>query len=161
MHRLISVSAAAMALAFAAPAFSQDASQMDRRLESLFGDYSRYETFFGAMQQAIADDDRDAVAAMARYPLEVHREGETLVVDDARGFETRYGEIITDGVREAVADQTYERLLANWKGVMVGRGEIWFSGICDDADCEDATVKIIAVNVPPSENPAADPATGR
>ncbi len=43
-------------------------------------------------------------------------------------------------MKDAIAAQTYETLFANWQGVMIGNGELWFSGV------EPPVVRIIAIN---------------
>jgi hypothetical protein len=49
-------------------------------------------------------------------------------------------------VKGAVAKQTYATLFANWQGVSIGDGEIWFSGICSNEACKQQTVRITAIN---------------
>ena len=41
----------------------------------------------------------------------------------------------------AVERQTYATLFANADGVMIGDGELWFSGTCADAACAEASVR--------------------
>jgi hypothetical protein len=64
----------------------------------------------------------------------------------------RYDQLFTPPVVAAVEGQTYATLFATAHGVMVGDGEIWFSGSCADEACSDVSVKIIAVN-PPDQAP--------
>jgi len=64
---------------------------------------------------------------------------------DAAHFEADCEKAFTKKVREAVARQSYETI-ANWQGVMMGDGEVWFAGVCGNATCDQQTVKIIAVN---------------
>jgi hypothetical protein len=63
----------------------------------------------------------------------------------------------------ALARQTYATLFARPEGVMVGDGEIWFSGICADETCAEVTVRIIAINEPdgPGGPDGTHPETGR
>ncbi|MCR5857319.1 hypothetical protein [Mesorhizobium sp. J428] len=34
-------------------------------------------------------------------------------------------------MKSSVAKQTYATLFANWQGVCIGDGEVWFSGVGD------------------------------
>ncbi len=61
---------------------------------------------------------------------------------------------ITPAVAAALDRQTFATLFANAEGVMVGDGEIWFSGICADATCSAVRVRIIALN--PDAAPGPD-----
>ena len=40
-----------------------------------------------------------------------------------------YDGIVTAKVKRALAEQSYAKLFANWQGVMVGDGELWFSAV--------------------------------
>lgn len=163
MRNLIAtlMSIAALSFGGVGPAFSQSVSEMDRRLEFLFGEHARYKAFFTKLKTAIAEDNKTVVAAMIRYPFRTNIDGERITIPGASDFTARYEEMVTDRVREVVANQHYENLFANWQGVMVGRGEIWFGGICEDNSCEEAEVFIIAINTPPNELPVADPLTAK
>jgi large exoprotein involved in heme utilization and adhesion len=52
-----------------------------------------------------------------------------------------YDKIITTKVKRAVANQSYATLFANWQGVSIGDGEVWFSGVGDRN-----AVRITAIN---------------
>jgi hypothetical protein len=103
-------------------------------------------------------EDRAAVAAMVAYPFETTIAGEDVTLASKDEFARRYDELFTPAVVAAVEQQTYATLFANAEGVMIGNGEVWFSGICADATCSDASVKIIAVNQP--DGPESDRRSG-
>ena len=60
---------------------------------------------------------------------------------DAARFVAGYDKIMTDKVKKAIGRQTYAGLFANWQGVMIGDGEVWFSPL-DNSD----KVRITAIN---------------
>lgn len=60
---------------------------------------------------------------------------------DAAQFLAAYDKIVTAKVRNAITAQRYATLFANWQGVMIGDGEVWFSGVGDGN-----TVRITAIN---------------
>lgn len=117
----------------------ESAGGVNDTFDTLFGEHEPFEAFFTDFKQAVAEDDGEAVAAMVSYPISVKIEGESTPIADEAEFTANYDAIFTPGVKDAVASQAYEDLFANWQGVMVGDGQVWFSLV------EDA-VKIIAIN---------------
>lgn len=128
-------------VAFTGPATAQTAASVNSTLDTLFGSHAPYHKFFDTLQKAIAADDRQTVASLVDYPVEVQIGGKTTKIADAAHFTAAYDRIVTDKVKQAVARQTYATLFANAQGVSIGDGEIWFSGIGDGS-----TIKIIAIN---------------
>ncbi|MBS7535952.1 hypothetical protein KHC28_20065 [Ancylobacter sonchi] len=120
---------------------AQSAGEVNATLDGLFGGHESYHAFFEALKKAVAADDRTAVAGMVDYPLRTKIGGKTTTVRNAKGLIASYDKILTPKVRQVVAAQNYADLFANWRGVMIGNGEIWFSGIGDKG-----RVAIIAVN---------------
>lgn len=114
-------------LGAASAARAQSADELNGRMDTLFGSHAPFQPFFDALQKAVAADDRQAVAAMVDYPFRTRIDGKAVTIKDAAGFVASYDRIITARVRRAVADQSYATLFANWQGVSIGDGEIWFS----------------------------------
>lgn len=132
---------ALIAFAGPLPAFAQSASDMNENLDALFGEHEIYQKFFDGLKQAVATDDKSAVAAMVDYPFQARINDKAVKIRDAAHFVADYDRVITAKVRQAVAQQTYPTLFANWQGVSIGDGEVWFSGIGDSSQ-----VKITAIN---------------
>ena len=143
MRRTLSamLTAAVVTLMGPLPASAQTASEMNANLDGLFGSHESYQKFFDALKKAIAADDKAAVAAMVDYPFQARIGGKAVKIRDAAHFVSDYDKIITAKVKQAVAQQTYAGLFANWQGVSIGDGEIWFSGVG-----KDNKVKITAIN---------------
>lgn len=139
MKRLL-VSALAVLL-LSSPVFAQSAADMNKSLDQLFGAHKPYAEFFAKLQAAIAAGDKSTVAGLVDYPFQARIGDKAIKVRDAAHFIADYDRVITAKVKAAVAKQTYATLFANWQGVMIGDGEIWFSGIGDGKQ-----VKIIAIN---------------
>lgn len=59
--------------------------------------------FVTALQQAVARNDRPAVAAMMRYPLTVTAGSLRIPVSDAQGFVTVYDTVMSPAVRQVIA----------------------------------------------------------
>jgi hypothetical protein len=131
-----------LACAFAlagSPAAGQSRAEIDRRLDALFGDHRPYEAFLRALKQAVAGADARAVAAMVSYP-------DRVTIRSQEEFLARYEEIVTPDVASAIEKQSYAGVFANADGVMIGDGEVWFSGVCGDAACTQQRIRIIAIN---------------
>jgi hypothetical protein len=150
MTRAITVLVVSIALAISAAgsADAQTDEETSARLDALFGAHEPYQTFLAALKEAVSARDKAAVAAMVAYPFETTIAGEPVTLSSADDFALRHDQLFTPAVVAAVEKQTYGTLFANAEGVMIGDGEVWFSGICADGTCSDASVKITAVNPP-------------
>jgi hypothetical protein len=146
----------ALAIAAAAPALAQSNRETSARLDALFGAHEPYEAFLAALKDAVSAKDKRSVAAMIAYPLRTRMAGEAVTLGSAEDLVRRYDRLFTTPVVAAIEGQTYATLFATADGVMVGDGEIWFSGICADEACSEVSVKIIAVN--PSDDAPGAPA---
>ncbi|WP_295805594.1 hypothetical protein [uncultured Nitratireductor sp.] len=127
-------------------AAAQTAAEMNETLDEIFGDHAPYRAFFEKLKKAVADNDRKTVASLVEYPFKARINDKSVTIGDAAHFTADYDKVFTDTVKKAVNNQTYPKLFANWQGVMVGDGEVWFNGICGDDSCSQQTVRIIAVN---------------
>ena len=127
-------------------AVAQTDQATSARLDALFGEHEPYQKFLTALKAAVSADDKEAVAAMIAYPLETTIAGEQVTLESAGSFVQRYDRLFTPAVVADVERQTYATLFAAAEGVMIDDGEIWFSGVCSDQACSEATIRIIAVN---------------
>ncbi|MFT3974945.1 MAG: hypothetical protein QM699_16335 [Amaricoccus sp.] len=138
--------ALALAAALAAlPQLSaaQTVAETNATLDQLYGEHAPYQAFFGKLQKAVAADDKATVAGLVSYPFETQVGGKKVTLRDAHHFVAAYDKIVTPKVKKALAAQEYASISANSRGVMVGDGEIWFSGL---GDTTPATVFITAIN---------------
>lgn len=132
---------ASIALGASAVAQAQTAAEVDSTLDTLFGSHAPFADFLGALQRAVAADDRQAVAAMVDYPFHARIAGKAASIKDASHFVDAYYHIVTAKVKHAIAEQRYAKLFANWQGVMIGDGEVWFSLVG-----KPGAVRITAIN---------------
>jgi hypothetical protein len=61
------------------------------------------QSFISSLQQAVARNDRSAVAAMVRYPLDVRAGALQIPVADAAAFVKLYDSLITPGIKGVIA----------------------------------------------------------
>lgn len=102
--------------------------------------------FFATLQAAVRAGNRAAVSALVEFPIEVSVAGNRRTISSRRAFEKRYDSIICKQVADVILSQDFESLFANWRGLMIGRGEVWFGGICEDTKCAARRVRITAIN---------------
>lgn len=128
-------------IALSAPALAQSDADMNKQLDATMGAHKPYAEFLPKLQAAIASGDKATVAAMVDYPFVAHLNGKAVKIRDAKHFAADYDQLVTPKVKAAVAKQTYATLFTNWQGVMIGDGEVWFSGVG-----ASNAVKITAIN---------------
>lgn len=115
------------------------------RIERLLGDADQYETLFNHLQRGVAANDAAAVAALMRYPLNVHVGGNKRSVADAATFQRDYSRIITPEIAKVIAEEKFDGLFVNGQGVMLGSGQVWMNGKCLDKECSKADAKVVTV----------------
>lgn len=97
--------------------------------------------FVARLKQAVAADDRAAIAGMVNYPLRVNSAaGRPAFYRNAAALSVNYARVFTPDVKAAVAATKTDNLFARDLGVMIGdEGEIWMNEI-------GGSIKIITVN---------------
>jgi hypothetical protein len=106
------------------------------------------QAFLTKLQAAVRGNDVQAIAAMTHFPLTVN--GRPGPRDSAR-FAQGFAVIFNDTVRGAVLHASVEDLFASDRGLMIGSGQVWISGICANAEAASPcagkrAVAIIAIN---------------
>ncbi|MFF2482320.1 hypothetical protein [Paenibacillus sp. NPDC058071] len=105
-----------------------------------------FTTYFSKLQQAVKDGDSKSVADLISYPLRVNKSGKSFMIHSKEQFVQKYNRIITTEVKEKLLAQKADNVFVNWKGIMVGDGELWIGKI-------DNKLGVIAVNL--IDNPYA------
>ena len=122
-------------------------AEVDQQIGRLLGDATPYRQVFDQLQQALQADDRKAVAGLVDYPLTIKAKGKAKkTVRNADAFVAEWDRIMTAEVRKAVLDQKYAGLFVNQNGAMLGSGQVWIHGICQDSKCAKTDVRISAIN---------------
>lgn len=120
---------------------AQTDKEVNSNLDTLFGEHVSYQKFFEKLKQAIVKNDKQVIASMVDYPFHARINGKAIKINDQAHFINDYNKVITEKVRLAVINQTYANLFANWQGVSIGDGEVWFSGVG-----ENNIIKITSIN---------------
>jgi hypothetical protein len=129
-------------------ASAQNAEVVDARLDTLFGAHQPYRDFLERLKAATSSDAREEVSRLVSYPLVTHIAGHKVTIRTPAQFLSHYSLLLPEATLAAVRLQTYADLFANAQGVMIGSGQIWFSGICQDRGCSSRVVRITAINPP-------------
>jgi hypothetical protein len=106
------------------------------------------EQFLGDLQHSVAVDDRAHVAEMVRFPISITVAGKPLTLRNKDQFLKYYGAAFDAKVRGFIAKQKASELFCNWKGIMIGRGEIWIS-----TSGKSSRLRIITINNNPPWSP--------
>ncbi len=118
-------------------------------MEAVLGDPGPLLAFFNDLQQAVESKDVAALSQMMGYPFPVFTGDRILVIRDSNDFAKHFEHCFTEEVIEAVRKQTFEALFVNYKGCMIGRGEVWFNYHYRQngpTDSKSQVVKIITLN---------------
>lgn len=120
---------------------------IDDAIDTLLGDHAKYRAVIDAYQKAVAEGDKQAVAALIDYPFSATIDGKRTSIKNAAGFVENYDKIVTPDIAGAIKAQKYSELMVNGKGVMFGSGQTWINGICKkgSADCSEFEVKVVAI----------------
>jgi hypothetical protein len=144
MNRLLRPVVLAAILISAAP--PQVATKVDCG-HSTVADFSpslepKANAFLASLKAAVKAQDKRKVAGMARYPLLVNLSKSHKQIRTAAQLIAGYDRLFTSSIREAIEEQTSACLFANWQGVMIGNGEVWFD------EQPNGSMKIKTLNVP-------------
>lgn len=106
----------------------------------------RAKAFLAKLKAAAESDNKEQIAGMVAYPLRVFEGDKKKTIRSAREFIADYGHLLTPSVKRAVLGQSPECLFANYQGVMIDDGVIWFQEQRND------TFRIITLNLGKAEN---------
>ena len=85
------------------------------------------EQFLSDLQHSVAVDDRAHIVEMVQFPISIMVEGKPMALRNKNQL-LKYYEIAFDAkVKGFIAKQRVSDLFCNWKGIMIGRGEIWIN----------------------------------
>lgn len=126
-------------------ALAASVEDVDKSISDLLGDPAAFHDAFIAIQQAVEDDDPDALAEWVQFPIDVRMGDDVRTLKDAGDFDAAYPDLFTPEIKSAITDQRYGDLHVTYQGAMFGDGQLWISGICKTDACEDVDVRIITI----------------
>ncbi|GGJ03284.1 hypothetical protein [Paenibacillus hunanensis] len=107
---------------------SSTQANLNNRLVNVagFDSAKQFTGYFTNLKRAVANGNRDAVAKRVSYPLAVNQaDGKRRSILNEKQFLKEYNSIMTSKVRNALANQNVNDVFINYRGVMVGNGELW------------------------------------
>jgi len=85
-------------------------------------------TSFYRIKDYVQNDDKDNLSKMILYPISYTDDaGESHDIYTKEEFVAQYDEIMTEAFKEMIASENDEEIFANWRGCMLGSGEVWFT----------------------------------
>jgi hypothetical protein len=104
--------------------------------------------FLLEIQDAVRTDNKEKLASLVLYPTTIiDFEGKTNKdIHNSEEFIANYEKIATPKWKEVILAQDPFTLFTNWKGIMVHRGELWFTSVCLDTTCQDTKLYIVTIN---------------
>jgi len=117
-------------------------ADLDKSIDLSVGSHVKVQQLLFNLQQAVAQHNTAAVAALVHYPIKVNPGKHPLTIKSPKAFAKDYDRIITHDISDVILKQKYDSLFVNSQGVMLGDGEVWITGFCLDKNCKNSDIKI-------------------
>src|SRR5262249_50534210 len=130
------------------PALSQVPTQSEGKFSLAGLDDREVEQFFISFKGAVAKNDKKKVISFIIFPTEVYLASSCRAkIRNEADFLSKYDQIFDETFKQVILQTEAQDLWANWSGVAMPRGEIWFSGIIEDVRRpEKYKIKITRIN---------------
>lgn len=127
-------------LVFASLCSATSVAQKDKYAYAVAGidDADAADKFFLEIKQAVEKNERDKIAALVSYPINVSIKGRRTKLRSKAELLKNYNTVFNETVKQALAKSAAPSFV-NYQGVMIGDGEIWFNLVKNK-------FKIIAIN---------------
>jgi hypothetical protein len=90
-------------------------------------DAALIETNAQSFWQAVTSNQPDKAAALVSYPLAYTESGRRTLVHTPADFEKKFPVIFTPAYVAQLKSITPKAMFANWQGIMLGSGQVWFN----------------------------------
>ncbi len=119
------ISVASLILLPCSAAAQNSRVQIDQSIQNNVGDPAKFQRVFSDLQHAVAKHDAAVVAALVNYPITINPgTSNVMYIRAAQAFIASYDKIITPSVADMIVRQKYENLFVNYRGAMVGDGQV-------------------------------------
>lgn len=108
-------------------------------------DFDEAKLFFDCLKDATKRDDKTALSRLVQYPLRIHALDRASTIATPVAFRKAYPLIFNQRVKDAIEAQRFEDVFVSYRGIMIGNGEVWISGIKERGRSKP-TIKIISIN---------------
>jgi hypothetical protein len=125
------------------------AAQKENRFAVAGVNEREVEVFFTAFKEAVAHGQKQRVAAMVSYPIDLPlASGRTVRVSNSARFVKLYDQIFYPKFKRIITSTEFKDLWAKYSGVATPRGEIWINGVMRNRKSDDYDIKITSINGP-------------
>lgn len=135
-------------ISLVATGMAQEAKSSEGKYSAAGLKENEVDQFFLSFKKAVTNDDKDGVAGMVSYPIDVSlASGKRITIRNKVKFIQLYKSIFDTTFKQRIEQTQTKDLWANWQGVAMPRGEIWINGIVkDDKKPENYIIKITTIN---------------
>jgi hypothetical protein len=136
-----------LTLVLAAPCLQGQAREVDALIQEVVGaDPKEARAFFLGIKTEARALDRSALVKRVAFPIRVDLKARRNVkLRTPAQLLEHFDEVFTPKVLGAIHGQAYEALFVNYQGIMIGSGEVWFTGLKGPSGNFDQ-LRIIAIN---------------
>jgi len=141
------ITAVLVAVSFVSGLNAQSSGKSFRRCDGRIFKEERPETvrdvriFWQDFQDALRQNDKQHLAAMANYPLSVSFRGRKLKIHSEKDLAAQYAEVFPSSLRAMLLRQSIDCVgRVGWRGFTVAEGQIWFD------QYPDGKFRFLAVN---------------
>ncbi len=114
--------------AVAISAYPANGLAQDKFTNAGFDADSQFVAFYHQFQRAVRNDDSLFISTLLQYPTQATLNiRKPLKLKNPRAFLQHYREIFDDRLKELILSQPPDNFFANYQGVMIGNGQIWFT----------------------------------
>ncbi|MBI3901773.1 MAG: hypothetical protein HY306_02320 [Nitrosomonadales bacterium] len=85
--------------------------------------------FFLKLREAVKKNDVKWICDRISYPLTIKLKGKAFKIKTSKACHSKYSEMFPAEVKAIIASQMPDELFKNWRGLMIGRGEVWVTPI--------------------------------
>lgn len=103
-------------------------------------DPKEFTAYFAQLQKAVKDNKPEDVAKLIAYPMNWNQDNKQAVIHNKDELIKNYDRIFTDSVQDQLLAQVADKVFVNWKGIMVGEGDLWIGK-------QNNKLGVIAVNI--------------
>ncbi|WP_269526588.1 hypothetical protein [Coraliomargarita parva] len=90
------------------------------------------ESYRDKIVEAVKEGNIGWIADEINYPILVSQENEKIVIQDREAFMKVLSDRLNPSLRKEILSEAKQPLFANWKGLMIGSGHVWFEQIKDN-----------------------------
>ena len=120
-------------------------SSYENRYNDVMGSNEEVEAFMKKTKAAIAGSDREWLANHIFFPLNCNVNGKLTQIKGSKQFIEKFDLIFTDSFKQQVAKGCTCNMFSNYRGVMLGNGEIWISNTAESTEKKPGFI-ILSVN---------------